>query len=93
LPRVPVQYGGLASRAAVLVAANDDAARSLREAGATVKGRRTKPVALVYEGQAYLLIAVQKGNRIGNAIRIRKDDVSAMIVTTADLDNVIDKPL
>ena len=67
--------------------------RSLSEAGASMDGRRTKPVALVYEGQTYILVAVPKGNSIGNVIRVRKDDVSAMIVTTADLDNVIRKPV
>ncbi len=93
LPHIPVQYGGLASRPAVLVVADAAAAGCLAEAGVSMEGLRTKPVALIYEGQTYILIGVKKGAGIGNVIRVRKDAVADIVVTEADVDDVIDRPL
>jgi hypothetical protein len=93
LPNMPVQYGGLASRPAFLVASSDDAVRSLREAGVRMKGRTTSSIALVYEGQSYFLIGVQEDNTIGNVLRVRKEDVAEIIIAKRDLDDVINKPI
>jgi hypothetical protein len=93
LPNMPVQYGGLASRPALLVAASDDAVRSLREAGVRMNGGTTSPVALVYEGQSYFLIGVQNGNITGNILRVRKEDIASIIIAKRDLNDVINKPI
>lgn len=75
LPQVPDQYGGTEPKRAVLVF-NQEGAQAAKALGITVKGSRSSPVAIIYQGDTFLALRLDGGA----IVQVQRDTVSGAVM-------------